>query len=62
MESQAAAAGRLRLRHLAANLNWRALFEGLARRPQPLAEPKRPNGAELDRWSVRVSRVDQDIV
>ena len=36
-------------------------FEGSARRPQPPVELKRPDGAELDRRSIRVSRVDQDI-
>jgi hypothetical protein len=30
----------------------------LARRPQSLVELKWPDGAKLDRWSVRVSRVD----
>jgi hypothetical protein len=34
----------------------------LARRPQSLVELKWPDGAEVDRWSIRVSRVHENIV
>jgi hypothetical protein len=33
-----------------------------ARRPQSVVELKWPDGAELDRWSIRVRRVDENIV
>ena len=33
-----------------------------ARRPQSVVELKWPDGAELDRWSIRARRVDENIV